>query len=82
MATLSGMIVDSKVPVYSFEWLCQKMQDRGRVAIVLHNPVGVTIRGVINGIRPEDGSGRHWLVTICDSAASPPVRNEVYVRTA
>lgn len=82
MSTLSGMVVDSKVPVYSYEWLCKKMQDRGRVAIVLHNPAGATIRGIINGIRPEDGSGRHWLVTICDNAASPPVHNEVYVRTA
>jgi hypothetical protein len=77
MAIISGMIVDSKVPVYSYEWLCQKMMDRGRVAIVLHNPIGVTIRGIINGIRPEDGSGRHWLVTIHDNG----VTNEVYVRT-
>lgn len=78
MANLSGMIVDSKIPVYSYEWLCKKMQDRSRVAIVLHNPVGATIRGLINGIRPEDGSGNHWLVTICDTS----VTNEVYVRTA
>lgn len=78
MSTLSGMVVDSKIPVYSYEWLCQKMQDRGRVAIVLHNPAGATIRGIINGIRPEDGSGRHWLVTIHDNG----VTNEVYVRTA
>jgi hypothetical protein len=78
MNTLSGMIVDSKIPVYSYEWLCQKMMDRGRVAIVLHNPAGATIRGIINGIRPEDGSGRHWLVTIHDNG----VTNEVYVRTS
>lgn len=78
MSTLYGMVVDNKVPVYSYEWLCQKMQDRGRVAIVLHNPAGATIRGIINGIRPEDGSGRHWLVTIHDNG----VTNEVYVRTS
>ena len=78
MNTLSGMIVDSKVPVYSYEWLCKKMQDRGRVAIVLHNPAGATIRGLINGIRPEDGSGNHWLVTINDNC----VNTEVYVRTS
>ena len=78
MGTLSGMVVDSKVPVYSYEWLCQKMQDRGRVAIILHHPEGSYIRGIINGIRPEDGSGRHWLVTIHDNG----VTNEVYVRTA
>ena len=78
MSTLSGMVVDSKVPVYSYEWLCKKMQDRGRVAIVLHNPPGATIRGMINGIRPEDGSGNHWLVTINDNC----VNTEVYVRTS
>jgi hypothetical protein len=78
MSTLSGMVVNSKVPVYSYEWLCKKMQDRGRVALVLHNPVGATIRGIINGIRPEDGSGNHWLVTINDNC----VNTEVYVRTA
>jgi hypothetical protein len=81
MGILSGMIVDNKIPVYSFEWLCQKMQDRGRVAIVLHDPQGAIIRGIINGIRPEDGSGRHWLVTIFDSSVTPGVTNEVYVRT-
>lgn len=78
MGTLSGMVVNNKVPVYSYEWLCKKMQDRGRVAIVLHNPVGATIRGLINGIRPEDGSGNHWLVTINDNC----VNTEVYVRTS
>ena len=77
MSTISGMLVDSKVPVYSYEWLCQKMMDRGRVAIVLHNPCGAIVRGTINGIRPEDGSGRHWLVTINDNL----VNTEVYVRT-
>jgi hypothetical protein len=32
--------------------------------------------GIINGMRPEDGSGRHWLVTIYDNGNS----SEVYVR--
>ena len=77
MSKLSGMVVSSKVPVYSYNWLCQKMQDRGRVAIVLHNPTGITVRGTINGIRPEDGSGNNWLVTIQDNG----VYNEVYVKT-
>lgn len=82
MASLSGMVVDSKVPVYSYEWLCKKMQDRGRVAIVVHNPRGAIVRGIINGIRPEDGSGNNWLVTICDTVGSSAVKNEVFVRTA
>ena len=78
MSTISGMVVDNKVPVYSYDWLCQKMMDRGRVAIVAHNPRGAIVRGIINGIRPEDGSGRHWLVTINDNL----VNTEVYVRTS
>lgn len=82
MGTLSGMVVNSKVPVYSYEWLCKKMQDRGRVAIILHHPEGSYIRGIINGIRPEDGSGNNWLVTICDTSVMPSVTNEVYVRTS
>lgn len=76
MATLSGMVVENKAPVYGYKWLCDMMQKRKRVSIVLRNPVGVTIMGTINGIRPEDGSGTSWLVTVCDGT----VYNEVYVR--
>jgi hypothetical protein len=76
--TLYGMVVDSKAPVYSYSWLCEKMQDRGRVAIRLRSNPNDTIRGIINGIRPEDGSGNNWLVTICDNN----ITNEIYVRTA
>lgn len=75
MTTLHGMVVDNKVPVYSFSWLCDNMQQRNRVVIRLHN--GNTVRGLINGLRPEDGSGRHWLVTICDDNNN---YNEHYVR--
>jgi len=74
MTTLHGMVVDNKVPVYSFSWLCDNMQQRNRVVIRLHD--GNMIRGLINGIRPEDGSGRHWLVTMYDNNTY----NEVYVR--
>ena len=53
------------------------MRDRGRVAIRYSlNRGTATIYGIINGIRPEDGSGRHWLVTIYDNGNS----SEVYVR--
>ena len=49
-------------PVYSYTWLCEKMADRGRVAIQTYiNGQQITLRGLINGIRPEDGSGRCWL---------------------
>lgn len=81
MNTISGMVVDSKAPVYDYKWLCQMMQERKRVSLVLRNPHSITIQGIINGVRPEDGSGKSWLVTICDNATFPPVYNEVYVRT-
>lgn len=29
MATLYGMVVDRNIPVYSYDWLCEKMRDRG-----------------------------------------------------
>ena len=76
MSTLCGLVVESKDPVYGYKWLCDMMQKRRRVSLVLRDPAGVTIQGTINGIRPEDGSGTSWLVTICDGT----VYNEVYVR--
>jgi hypothetical protein len=73
MSTVHGMVVDNKTPVYNYNWLCQKMQNRERVCIRYN--LG-QIYGIINGIRPEDGSGRHWLVTIYDNGNS----SEIYVR--
>ena len=73
MSTLHGMVVNKDMPVYSYHWLCQKMQNRERVCIRYN--LG-QIYGIVNGMRPEDGSGRHWLVTICDNGNS----SEVYVR--
>lgn len=78
MATLSGMVVDNKAPVYSYDWLCQKMQDRGRVAIRSRVDSNVTYYGTINGIKAEDGSGNNWLVTICENLNN----NTIYVKTA
>ena len=73
------LTLENAIPVYSYSWLCDKMQDRGRVAIRYNlNGDTATIRGIINGIRPEDGSGRHWLVTVYDNGT----KVEVYVRTA
>ena len=65
-------------PEYSYNWLCSKMADRGRVAIRTY--IGgqeIIIRGIVNGIRPESGSGHDWLVTIYDNGTTA----EVYVRT-
>jgi hypothetical protein len=76
MSTLAGMVVSNTRPVYSYDWLCKKMADRGLVELKLHD--GNSVRGMINGIRPEDGSGRNWLVTL-----SYKLKNqEVFVRTA
>lgn len=74
---LSGMVVDNKAPVYSYDWLCEKMQDRRRVAI-RSRVDNTTYYGIINGIKPEDGSGNNWLVTISENL----VDNTIYVKTA
>ncbi len=76
MSAISGMVVSNTRPVYSYDWLCAKMADRGLVELKIHD--GTSVRGMINGIRPEDGSGRNWLVTL-----SYKLKNqEVFVRTA
>jgi hypothetical protein len=60
MANLHGMVVEKSNPVYDFGWLCNMMQKRNKVHIQGHE-------GVINGIRPEDGSGNNWLVTLSNN---------------
>lgn len=69
--TLYGMVVEKVNPVWDFHWLCTMMKKRNKVSLQGHE-------GIINGIRPEDGSGNNWLVTICDNN----ITNEIYVRTA
>lgn len=71
MATLSGMVVDVKNPVYDYSWLCSMMQMRKRVAIVSRE--GNTFEGLINGIRPEDGSGNNWLITLSNDSKTRTV---------
>lgn len=73
---LSGMLVENRRPVYSYTWLCEKMADRSRVLLTAWN--GNSHTGLINGIRPEDGSGRCWLVTLTENGKS----ETVFVRTA
>jgi len=70
------MVVDVKNPVYDYNWLCNMMQERKVVAIV--GPDGNTYKGVINGIKPEDGSGNKWIVTIYSKLIS----NRVFVRAS
>jgi hypothetical protein len=59
------------VKVYSYSWLCEIMANRKVVTVN-------DVRGMINGIRPEDGSGRNWLVTICRENLKG--NKEVFVR--
>lgn len=47
--------------VYSYYWLCKAMQTREVVNIY---SAGKTYTGTINGIRVDDGSGRHFLVNV------------------
>lgn len=62
MASLHGMVVDVTNPVYDYNWICSMMKLRKRVKIV--GRTGHTFEGLINCIRPEDGSGKNWLLTI------------------
>ena len=47
--------------VYSYDWLCNAMRSREVVSII---SAGKTHTGTINGIRLDDGSGRHFLVNV------------------
>ena len=65
--------------VYSYDYLCDAMRTREEVSIrAIVGDHTLTLRGLVNGLRPEDGSGRNWLVTIHDNGTNA----EVYVRTA
>ena len=59
----------------TYEWLCHIMRSRTIVAITKK---GKIYRGLINGISPESGSGKDWLVTLHNEG----VNTTVYVRTA
>ena len=62
---LHGMVVHKSSPVYDYNWLCNMMKSRKRVVIV--GRTGNTFEGLINCIRPEDGSGNNWLITISNN---------------
>lgn len=63
--------------VCTYKWLCEKMQNRGLVAIISLNQNGAIIRGIINGIKPKDNSGKNWIVTINNNITN----NEVHIKT-
>ena len=69
------MVVNNNKSVYSYVWLCDMMQKRNRVSLVTSNG---NFQGLINGIRPEDGSGNNWLVTLCDNLSE----KEVFIRAS
>ena len=73
MMKLHGMVVENNKPIYSYDWLCEMMQKRKRVSLVTSNG---HFQGLVNGIRPEDGSGNNWLVTLCDNL----ITKEVFIR--
>lgn len=71
MGTLHGMVVNVDNPVWDFHWLCTMMKKRSRVSLKGQE-------GIINGIRPEDGSGNNWLVTLIDGTS----KKEIFVRAS
>lgn len=48
---------------YSFVALCTAMQKRTKVTIMRPDMTEVT--GMVNGISPEDGSGKSWILRLC-----------------
>lgn len=63
--------------VYSLNWIVESMRTRREIILVNHDCK--PIKGLVNGIRPEDGSGKNWLVTIC-SVGQPS--KEVFVHAS
>lgn len=63
--------------VYSFGWLVEAMRTRKEIILVNHDCK--PIKGLVNGIRPEDGSGKNWLVTICSVGTDA---KEVFVQAS
>ena len=59
----------------SYSWLCDMMQSRARVAITKD---GKIYRGLINGVFPESGSGKDWMVMLNDNGSTI----QLYIRTA
>jgi len=59
----------------TYDWLCDMMRCRTRVTITKG---GKIYRGLINGIFPESGSGKDWMVTLHNEG----VNTTIYVRTA
>jgi hypothetical protein len=66
-----------KMSVYSFGWLVEAMRTRKEIILVNHDCK--PIKGLVNGIRPEDGSGKNWLVTICSVGSEA---KEVFVHAS
>jgi hypothetical protein len=64
-------------PVYSYIDLCAKMKSRERVTIV-DRSTGKKITGMVNGIAPESGDGKQWIVTLCTENNE---NVDVYVKT-
>jgi len=68
---LHGMVVEKSNVVYDYNWLCSMMKLRKTVHIV--GRTGHTFEGLINAIRPEDGSGNNWLLTISSNCKDSTV---------
>ena len=77
-STYSGITLKESDHMYTYEWLCENMRNRNRVSLDFSLNCGpVRVSGLINGISPEDGSGKCWLVTVNDNGCNAVV----FVRT-
>lgn len=59
----------------TYQFLCEAMRDRTRIIITKGTK---RYRGLVNGIYPESGSGKDWIVTLHNEGEN----TTVYVRTA
>jgi hypothetical protein len=63
--------------LYNFEELCAAMKSRKKLTLE-SAATKETVTGLINGIRPESGDGKQWLVTVCPDDNKEV---EIYLKT-
>ena len=59
----------------TYAWLCDMMHSRTKIVIIKGDRI---YRGLVNGISPESGSGKDWMVTLHNEGSN----TTIYVRTA
>ena len=67
--------------IYCYKYLTAAMKTREQITIsTFIGGQPIKLRGLVNGIRPEDGSGRNWLIVINNTETG--MSTEVFVKTS